>query len=98
MKLRGADETWVAVQNGQYAPTVCLSCEKNLLVILDVECVLCPACRVVSPILVDDDACGYRDKDCKPSNHGVGLGFTVEDLLRWQDEMARGIDPSRNGF
>jgi hypothetical protein len=53
---------------------------------------------VVSPILVDDDACGYRDKDCKPSNHDVGLGFTVEDLLRWQDQMARGIDPSRNGF
>ena len=95
MKLRGADETWVAVQNGQYAPTMCLSCYKELLVIQDAHCVLCPACRVVSPILIDEDP-GFRDADV--SNHGVGLGFTLDDLMRWQGQMAQGIDPSQNGF
>jgi hypothetical protein len=98
MALRGADETWSAVVNGFYAPTMCLICDLNLLVILDAEFVLCPSCRVVSPII--DDGSGFRsseDDNESGDKHGVGLGFTVESLMRWQDEMARGIIP-QNGF
>jgi hypothetical protein len=55
--LRGANETWSTVANGFYALTMCLSCDSNLLVILDAEFVLCPSCRVVSPIM--DDGSGF---------------------------------------
>jgi hypothetical protein len=88
MQLRGADETWEAVQVGGYAPAMCLSCNLDLLAIVDAEYVLCPSCRVVSPIM--DDGSGFRSEE-SAVNHGVGLGFKVEDLKRWQDELARGI-------
>jgi hypothetical protein len=94
MALRGANETWSAVENGFYAPTMCLSCDLNVLVIFDAEFVLCPSCRIVSPIT--DDGSGFRStEDDKESGdkHGVGLGFKVEDLMKWHDEMARGIIP-----
>ena len=94
MKLRGAEETWAAVELGQYAPTICLVCDKKLLVIDDAECVLCPDCRVVSPIVMDEDS-GFIDKESKQRKSGIGLGFTVEDLMRWQDEMSRGLNPFR---
>ena len=98
MSLRGADETWNAIMNGAYCPTKCLMCSLNLLCILDAEYVLCPECRVVGPI--GDDEFGMRAEmlgsDIKP--HGVGLGFKPDDLMRWQSEIARGIDPRNSSF
>jgi hypothetical protein len=87
MKLRGADETWESVGNGDYGPTVCLSCSLSLLCVNDAEYVLCPECRVVGPIT--DDPFGVREellKTCRA--HGVGLGFTPLDVTRWQAELS----------
>ena len=96
MRLRGADETWTAIMNGAYCPTTCLSCSLELLCVVDAEYVLCPECRVVGPIL--DDALGVRAELLAGNDqpHGVGLGFKPEDLMRWQSEMAQGIDPRQN--
>ena len=98
MSLRGADETWNAIMNGAYCPTTCMMCSLNLLCVLDAEYVLCPECRVVGPI--GEDEFGMRAEmlgsDSKP--HGVGLGFKPDDLMRWQSEIARGIDPRNSSF
>ena len=75
-----------------------MMCSLNLLCVLDAEYVLCPECRVVGPI--GEDEFGMRAEmlgsDSKP--HGVGLGFKPDDLMRWQSEIARGIDPRNSSF
>jgi hypothetical protein len=109
-KLRGADETWEAVMAGDYIPTTCLDCCLSLLVIANAEMVVCPSCRVVSPILDEDSGfsvvtpCSSSPSPSPSSpvvstvpRHGVGLGFLVEDLMKWQNEIKRGIDPRYGG-
>ena len=77
-RLRGAEETWACVENDSYLPTTCLACTRDLFCIIDASYVLCPICKVVSPI------------EGNQADGGVGLGFSIEDLQRWQCEiMAR---------
>ena len=45
---------------------------------MDANFVLCPLCKVVSPLQ------GGADLDYQG---GVGLGFTMEDLQQWQHEI-----------
>jgi hypothetical protein len=72
--LRGADETWEAIEHDYYMPTECICCESTIFCIRDADYVLCPDCRVVSR-LEDSSSRGIG---------GVGLGFKYEDLARWQ--------------
>ena len=81
MRLRGAHETWRAVQQDFYVPGTCICCQETLFCIQDAVFVVCPICDVVSPsqpgkILISD---GY--------NGGVGLGFVMEELIQWQNEI-----------
>jgi hypothetical protein len=79
VRLRGADETWKAVENDFYMPAECICCESTIFCIQNADYILCPDCRVVS-----------RMED--PSSHGmggVGLGFKYEDLARWQESILR---------
>jgi hypothetical protein len=77
VRLRGADETWRAIENDYYMPAQCICCESTIFCIQNADYVLCPDCRVVS-----------RMEGL--SSHGiggVGLGFKYEDLARWQDDI-----------
>jgi hypothetical protein len=79
VRLRGADETWKAVENDFYMPAECICCESTIFCIKNADYILCPNCRVVS-----------RMEDL--SSHGmggVGLGFKYEDLARWQESILR---------
>ena len=76
-RLRGADETYRAIQHDFITSILCPCCESTLLAIADADFVLCPQCRVVSPL---------RES---PSHGGVGLGFLLEDLTEDQAELAR---------
>ena len=80
LPLRGAIETWKAVQCDFYIPCTCLACSETIFCIQDASFVICPECRVVSPLesAIEDD------------NHagGVGLGFTLDDLAMWQEELS----------
>jgi hypothetical protein len=96
MELRGADETWTAIMNGAYCPATCFGCSLELLCVLDAEYVLCPECRVVNPIFEDDMGMRAELLSSDQKVFGVGLGFKPDDLMRWQSEMARGIDPRQN--
>jgi hypothetical protein len=79
VRLRGADETWKAIENDFYMPAECICCESTIFCIQNADYILCPDCRVVS-----------RMEDL--SSHGmggVGLGFKYEDLARWQEAILR---------
>lgn len=80
MRLRGAKETWQCVEDDAYLPTTCFSCDADLCCIMDASYVLCPLCRVVSPV---EGWAGGPDG-------GVGLGFTYQDLAVWQREIVSG--------
>jgi hypothetical protein len=89
LRLRGADETWHAIKYDFYMPCMCICCNLTLFCIQDAIFVLCPICRILSPLegVVIDGFDG-----------GVGLGFTIEELSMWQKEIAFGreIDASAN--
>lgn len=78
LRLRGADETWKAIHNDFYVPGVCVMCDMTLFCIQDAIFILCPECLIVSPLegVVYD---GY--------DGGVGMGFTMENLAIWQEEI-----------
>jgi hypothetical protein len=81
-RLRGASETWACVENDFHVPACCISCALDLCCIQDADYVLCPRCRVVSPL---DDAHQHHGGE----NGGVGLGFTYDELFTWQTEIMR---------
>ncbi|GKY97845.1 hypothetical protein MPSEU_000742500 [Mayamaea pseudoterrestris] len=82
VRLRGADETWAAVEHDFYAPVTCFGCSLELFCIQDADFVLCPTCRVVSPM--NGIGGGQRPNG---RDGGVGLGFTYDSLMRWQSEI-----------
>jgi len=51
----------------------------DLFVIKDAEYLLCPECRVVNPLCSDDDS--------KRKRHGLGMGFTTDQLIVMQQEL-----------
>ena len=77
-RLRGANETAEAVRQDFYIPTVCCGCGLDILCIMDANYVICPTCRVVSPLS------GGADASCRG---GVGLGFTWENVQDWQAQI-----------
>lgn len=48
--LRGAEETSVSIRNGTCAHVACLSCHSVLACVKDCVMVICPVCRVLSPV------------------------------------------------
>lgn len=84
MRLRGAEETWAAVQRDFFGPATCFSCQKTVFCILDAEYVLCPTCKVVFPFEEDGEE---GEKSKKGAGGGVGLGFSMEDLARFQADI-----------
>jgi hypothetical protein len=73
-RLRGAMETWSYLQRDFYIPTSCKTCSVELTCIKNLDFVLCPTCQLITPIDALPEAGGG----------GLGLGFTVEDLRRWE--------------
>ena len=72
--LRGAAETCRALHLQKTAVATCLACQCRLRCVEDCACVLCPDCRVLSPV-ADAEATGV---DAVEERTGVGLGLKVE--------------------
>jgi len=74
--LRGSEETWNALEAGFVADVECLCCGHQLLCIADAEFVLCPDCRVVSPVCDSLVQAGNFHNSCASlvQAYGVGLG------------------------
>jgi hypothetical protein len=99
MRLRGAEETWDCIGHDFFMPCTCFGCSHELCCIQDADYVLCPKCRVVSPM--DTTISGSESANAAASSTstadiehegGVGLGFTFDDLLKWQAEIIQGRD------
>jgi len=82
MRLRGSQETWRAIEQDFYMPSECICCNTTLFCIQDAAYVLCPDCRVISPMEGFVNGGGGGD-----DGGGVGLGFYMEDLAQWQHEI-----------
>jgi hypothetical protein len=90
VRLRGADETWRAIQSDQYQPCTCMECNTHMFCIADAWLVLCPTCRVASPVHVV--VVGSAATTTTAINHrdgGVGLGFTMDVLAEGQASLWR---------
>lgn len=88
--LRGANETWQCVENDFFLPTSCMACSADICCIQDAEYVICPTCKVVSPLLSSMGGGGGEDNNNNRGRaFGAGLGFTLDDLAQWQSEIMR---------
>ena len=79
--LRRADETVTAVRHDFYVPVCCFGCSEEIFCIADAKYVICPSCRVVSPIEE-----GALDGQVL-RQHGLGLGFNCESLFQIQSDI-----------
>ena len=87
-RLRGADETWQCIERDFYLPVVCFACTLEMCCIQDADYVICPMCRVVSPLDGGHAASPHVSNDLREQREQtVGLGFTFEDLCKWQSEI-----------
>ena len=68
LPLYGAKETMAAFDSGSLIPASCMICEMDLQCVEAAEYVLCPVCKVVSPVLNGSSTGG---------NGAVGLGMAV---------------------
>jgi hypothetical protein len=50
MPLRGAQETWEAINNGSSRIVDCVGCQSVLQCVSDCQLVICPDCKLVSPV------------------------------------------------
>lgn len=81
LPLRGSQESLQAVEQKFVARTSCMSCETKLLCIQDAEYVLCPLCKVVSPVLTNLGS---------SSGGSVGLGIQMNDPSAVQQVSSSG--------
>ena len=84
MHLMGTDETMEAIQRGQITVTSCVTCGMDVHCHSASEYVLCPDCRVVSPVNQLDNAA-----DMTPQQGGlVGLGVKTEMMITMMEAGA----------
>jgi len=80
--LRNTQETVQAVAKDYYSNISCYGCSMELCCIADVSYVLCPDCKIVSPM---GDETLFEGKPVQ--RYGLGMGFTYESLFRMQVEI-----------
>ena len=78
--LRGSKETLSAVKAGEITSVDCMCCQSRFHCIKAARYVICPGCRVISPV--------------PGGNVGVGLGFYHQDIPFGGKPMRRGSDRS----
>ncbi|CAB9518728.1 expressed unknown protein [Seminavis robusta] len=81
--LRGTQETYKAVSKDYYANVSCFGCSMELCCIADVSYVVCPECKVISPL----EGILFEGKETQ--RHGLGLGFSYESLFQMQVEIMK---------
>jgi hypothetical protein len=77
-------QTWKAVHIDFFTPAFCVACSNDIFCIADAEFVICPHCKVITSLNGEGETSGCEKL------YGVGLGFTFENLYKWQSEIVRG--------
>ena len=70
--LRSAKDTHVYIQKNQVVEGSCFACSATLFCVQDASYVLCPTCKVVSPLLAET---------CMDQDGSVGMGFSFETFI-----------------
>ena len=93
MRLRGASETWKVIEYDFNEPAICFSCNTMIFCIQDAMYVLCPSCRVVSPLEESEQEGSGTSTGGGGGGGGVqvGLRFTFEDLSRFQQDIQHAL-------
>ncbi len=77
MDLRSATETLRAIESGSAICVTCVQCQGTLKCVPDAELVMCPDCRITSPMRLEDD-----DFPGRTVRRGVGLGLKLPSTFR----------------
>jgi hypothetical protein len=85
LPLIGVDETRDAVREGRTVHTTCLVCSLSLVCANQADCVLCPSCRVVSPITDNSSRSSPVGKKRHYTFGGVGMGLSEREFLGLQE-------------
>ncbi|CAB9499332.1 expressed unknown protein [Seminavis robusta] len=79
--LRRTHETMRAIAKDYYQEASCFGCSIDIFCIADVSYVICPKCKIISPVS------GEYFEGRKLKRYGLGLGFTCESLFKMQNEI-----------
>jgi hypothetical protein len=101
-RLRGSEETVRAIERGHITICDCLICNSCLVTIGDAEFVLCPDCKVVSPIVLSDNDSSHEHtkrhygRECEEPavRGGVGLGVHAASCGMVVDDVEDHLDGS----
>jgi hypothetical protein len=72
--LIGTTDTWVAYWSGSVVDQSCMGCNEFLLCSVRSTLVICPVCRIISPVASEIDE---TSEPTKPFDCLLGLGLTV---------------------
>jgi hypothetical protein len=78
--LRGAGDTWKAIEHDYYMPAECVCCESTIFCIQNADFVLCPDCRVVSRMEGDSSRRMGGAGDEKAPAHPAQLKCSADDV------------------
>ena len=78
--LRRAEETVQAICRNEFVSSTCYGCEASIYCIDDAKFLICPHCKVVSPLLLSHP---------NQYAYGVGLGFTHQTLVETRSASRR---------
>ena len=92
--LRSKEETLDAIRHDFILPVACFGCCQDLFCIADAQYVICPTCRVVSPLLQQQQQ--QQAHDGPPAKGGLGLGVSFESLFEIQSEIVASMAAQRN--
>jgi hypothetical protein len=89
LRLIGAYETRDAVRDRRTVQTSCLVCSRTLICANQADCVLCPSCRVVSPITENNSSSWSSSSSpkCPSSFGGVGMGLFLCEFVELQQQL-----------
>jgi hypothetical protein len=98
MPLRGATETWQAIQGGHVTVTTCSACQMELHCVDTAELVICPDCWVITSIdqvvggiqLESDELIDIDDQGGSSTTNtadqpctGVAIGIKATHVVKW---------------
>lgn len=79
--VRSSQETYKAVQSGEYTVATCFACASTIVCVDDAAYVLCPDCQVVSPLGFQSGS--PHDASKKDDPYGIGTGLKREWVNAW---------------
>ena len=89
------DTTWDAILDGHVIVVLCTCCNVELHCMDVLQLIVCPECKVVSPIQNNHHEDGHAQQLRQGGGGGqhehhpnVGVGFTTQTIVEWMEEIS----------